>query len=349
MATITKRSKNSWRAVVSLYKHGEYKRLSKTFKTKADAKRWTLENELLKGKGKDLVQREAAFADFFEQWVHIVKKKDVRETTFQNYLITVAIVKRLFKDIKLKNLNDLVVQLKIDEYAETHSRKTTTEVLLKIRTALRYAYARGLLDNDFANLIKTRGKDLPKRNKALSITELKLLRKYLLDNSDKEFHILVLLAIETGARRGELLGITPEAIYEYGVRIEQSISPTSNDNQLKTKHSFREISINKDVYDLLKTISPKENGYLFDWEGFHQSAQLQTLLEEIGISKTTFHGLRDTHASFLFSENISLDYVSRRLGHNSVLTTQNYYLELMPEKKHQHDADALNLLNSLSN
>lgn len=56
------------------------------------------------------------------------------------------------------------------------------------------------------------------------------------------------------------------------------------------------------------------------------------LLKQLEITKTTFHGLRDTHASFLFSKDISIDYISRRLGHNSILTTQNYYLELMPEK-----------------
>ncbi|MBL1229303.1 site-specific integrase [Enterococcus sp. BWB1-3] len=347
MATITKRG-TSWRAVISLYKHGEYKRLSRTFKTKKDAKRWALENELLKGNGTDLAQHETTFADFFEQWVHIVKKKDVRETTFQNHLITTGIVKQLFGDIQIKHLNDLVVQLKIDRYGETHSRKTTTEVLLKIRTSLRYAYARGLLDNDFANLVKTHGKELPKRNKALLITELKLLRKYLLEHSENEFHVLILLAIETGARRGELLGLKKEDIFEYGVKIQRSVSPTSDDVGLKTKNSLRDISINKDVFHLLQQISPKGNGYLFDRDGFRQSARLQKLLSKLGISKTTFHGLRDTHASFLFSENISLDYVSRRLGHNSILTTQNYYLELMPEKKHQHDADALNLLNSLS-
>lgn len=68
----------------------------------------------------------------------------------------------------------------------------------------------------------------------------------------------------------------------------------------------------------------------------------------MNLTKTTFHGLRDTHASFLFSnDNIRLDFISKRLGHSSILTTQNYYLELMPEKKHQQDADALNLLNSL--
>ena len=43
---------------------------------------------------------------------------------------------------------------KIDEYALTHSRKTTHEVLLKIKTSLRDAYARGYIANDFARLVK---------------------------------------------------------------------------------------------------------------------------------------------------------------------------------------------------
>lgn len=61
---------------------------------------------------------------------------------------------------------------------------------------------------------------------------------------------------------------------------------------------------------------------------------------------TTFHGLRDTHASFLFVQDIGHVYVSKHLGHVNV---QNYYLELMPEKKHEQDEDedALNLLHSL--
>ena len=98
---------------------------------------------------------------------------------------------------------------------------------------------------------------------------------------------------------------------------------------------------------LIKLAKTKEN-YVFETNGFKQSADLQSLLKKLEIRKTTFHGLRDTHASFLFSKDISIDYISRRLGHNSILTTQNYYLELMPEKKHQQDADALSLLNDLS-
>jgi len=42
---------------------------------------------------------------------------------------------------------------------------------------------------------------------------------------------------------------------------------------------------------------------------------LQKLLKILDIPKTTFHGLRDTHATFLYAQDIDLVYVSKRLGH----------------------------------
>lgn len=351
MASIIKRG-NSYRAQVSLYKHGKHKKLSKTFPTKREAELWALEMELAKGEGKELAHRTTTFADFFENWIYLVKVNDVKESTFQNYVRTLGVIRNLFQDIQLKDLNDIVVQKKIDEYAKTHSRKTTHEVLLKIKTSLRDAYARGYIANDFARLVKTRGENPPKRNKALSITDFKKLRNYLLQHPEDEFNLLVLLALETGMRRGELLAIRPENLYEYspyeyGIEVRHSISPTSDDTSLKTQNAKRDVSINKEVYELLRKIPVKENGYIFGFGGFKQSEQLAELLTELNIKRTTFHGLRDTHASFLFAKDIDIAYVSKRLGHINIQTTQNYYLELMLEKKHQQDADALNLLSSL--
>lgn len=347
MATITKRG-NSFRATVSLYRKGEYKRETKTFSNKKDAELWALEMELEKGRGKNIAERSTLFTDFYHNWVNTVKKNEVREATFINYKRTLVVIDNLFEGIQLKHLDDLVMQKKIDHYAETHSKKTVKELVLKIRSSLKYAYARGLITNDFGHLLKAKGLEPPKRNIPLSITEFKKLRQYCLSHSEDEFNILVVLALETGARRGELLGIKKEDIFEYGVKIRRSISPTNDDTQLKTKHSKRDISINKDVYQAIVKLAEKKEDYIFDWNGFRQAQQLQKLLKRLELSKTTFHGLRDTHASFLFSKDISLDYISRRLGHNSILTTQQYYLELMPEKKHQQDADALSLLNDLS-
>lgn len=122
MATITKRG-NSYRATASLYKKGEYKRETKTFSNRKDAELWTLEMELEKGRGKNIAERSTLFPDFYRNLVHTVKKTDVREATFINYKRTLVIVDDLFDGIQLKHLDDLIMQKKIDQYAETHSKK----------------------------------------------------------------------------------------------------------------------------------------------------------------------------------------------------------------------------------
>lgn len=58
---------------------------------------------------------------------------------------------------------------------------------------------------------------------------------------------------------------------------------------------------------------------------YHHAELLKALLIQLDLPLTTFHGLRDTHASFLFSQGIAIDYVSKRLGHASIMTTQKYY------------------------
>src|SRR5699024_5980561 len=190
MASIIKRG-NSYRAQVSLYQKGKHKKLTKTFKTKREAEIWALEMELLKGQGKELAYRNTTFAEYFENWIYLVKRNDVREATFQNYLRTLTVVKDLFQDIQLKDLNDIVVQKKIDEYAGTRTIKIIHEVLLKIETALRDDYATRYIANDFINVVKTRRKTLPKRNRALTSTEIRKLPKYLINNPEDQLHILV--------------------------------------------------------------------------------------------------------------------------------------------------------------
>src|SRR5699024_2309402 len=194
---------------------------------------------------------------------------------------------------------------------------------------------------------KTRGVNQTKRNRALSMTDFKKLRNYVLNHPEDEFNLLVLLALETGMRRGELPAIRPESLYEHGIKVRHSINQTSDDTSRKTKHAKRNESITKEMYERIRQIPHKENGYICSFDGFKQSEMLSQLFGELDIKRTSFHCLRDSHASFLFAQDIDIAFVSQRLGHINIQTTQHYYLELMPEKKHQQDADALKLLSSL--
>ena len=255
------------------------------------------------------------------------------------------VIDKIFDDIQLKHLDDIVMQRRIDNYAETHSKKTVKELVLKIRGSLKYAYARGLLTNDFGHLLKSKGQEKPKRNIALSITEFKKLRQYCLSHQEDEFNILVALALETGSRRGELLGLKKEDIFEYGIRINRSISPTSTDTQLKTKHSKRTISIDLETMAVLKRWKVQQSkdmlklGYstlkkhqlVFSNE---HNEFLQLTVPRKWLMKTitdnqlrviTIHGLRHTHATLLLEAGVSPKIISERLGHASIQITLDLY------------------------
>ncbi|SNS58923.1 hypothetical protein SAMN05880584_12072 [Bacillus altitudinis] len=62
-------------------------------------------------------------------------------------------------------------------------------------------------------------------------------------------------------RREEPLALCIENLYEYGIEVRRSISPISDDTSLKKQNAERDISINKEVYKLVREILVKENGY----------------------------------------------------------------------------------------
>lgn len=341
MGSIIKRGK-SYQVQISMYQNGIPHRETATFKTKAEAKHWEREMEIMKGNGTQLAYRTTSFPKFYSDWVYFVKKADVRETTFQNYKRSIKVIQKLFNDVQLRNLNDIIVQRKIDEYAESRAKSTTNDLLTKIKSSLRYAHARGYIQHDFTSILKAKGRESINPNRVLSINDYKKLRDYLKENLNDEFNVYIYLVLETGLRRGEGLGIRPESIYKYGVRVMESISPTSDDIYVKTKSAEREVAISKDMYHLLKSIPVKSNGYLFNPGSFSQANKLKKLIKKINLTgTTTVQGLRKTHASLAYALSLNEVHVSNRLGHKSPTTTREYYLEIIPETSAKEDEKLL--------
>ncbi|WDT66065.1 site-specific integrase [Companilactobacillus crustorum] len=60
-----------------------------------------------------------------------------------------------------------------------------------------------------------------------------------------------------------------------------------------------------------------------------------------------FHGLRHTHASYLISKGLSMEYVSQRLGHSNVGITSKVYVHLLSDYKKKEDSKAMDFLQNL--
>lgn len=315
-------------------------------KQKAEAKHWTREMELMKGKGFQMVHWNTTFTEFYSEWVYYVKKDEVRESTFKNYKRSIEVIEQLFSNIKLRNLNVVIVQRKINEYAETLSKRTVNDLLAKIKSSLRYALAKGYIQIDFTNLLKSKGYVLENRNRALSIAEYVEFRNFLLNNLDDETNIFYYLLLVTGLRRGEALGLRPEYVLPEQILVRESISPDSDDTLLKSSSSRREIAINKEIYDILHSVPVKNGGYIFKRD-FTLSKDLKKLLKQLGITETTLHGLRGTHASIAYTNLKDDVHIANRLGHASTGTTHTYYLELLPETKAHEGQELLDFLHNL--
>src|SRR5699024_12178422 len=139
----------------------------------------------------------------------------------------------------------------------------------------------------------------PRMMSLCQIKESKV-KSYLYNNSEDEFHFYLLDALETVMRRTEVLVIRKDHLYKYGIHVQESISPDSNDTLLKTQGPKRFVDISKRTYNLLQNISTKKDGYLFESQRFKQAERLKKLLKYLNITKTTIQGLRATHATLSY-------------------------------------------------
>ena len=61
------------------------------------------------------------------------------------------------------------------------------------------------------------------------------------------------------------------------------------------------------------------------------SKVLQKFCLENKIGKYTLHSIRHTHCSYLLHNDISIYYISKRLGHKNIKTTMDVYSHLLDE------------------
>lgn len=174
-----------------------------------------------------------------------------------------------------------------------------------------------------------------------------------LEEEPLKYKVLVVLALATGLRRGELLGLEWRDVDFENCTIEvrqaSQYLPEKGifTKEPKTETSKRIISIPSSVMELLKQYRAhqaeerlkvgdlwEESGRLFTtWNGRPMHPDTATswfaeFLERHGLPRMKFQAiqaLRHTSATLLIAEGISLKNVSRRLCHADTRTTDMFY------------------------
>ena len=138
---------------------------------------------------------------------------------------------------------------------------------------------------------------------------------------------IVTMALHTGMRKGEILGLTWERVdFARGVvRLEQTKSGRR-----------REIPMNQADYDALSALpGPRAEGYVFRKRDGRAWGNIRTAFEdacrEVKVEDFRFHDLRHTCASWLVMKGRSLKEVQEILGHREFTMTLRY-AHLSPDR-----------------
>jgi integrase len=168
---------------------------------------------------------------------------------------------------------------------------------------------------------------------------------------------LYVLALHTGMRRGELLGLKWEDVDLDGsiVRVRRTLTRTGNGKRLalgepKTKKSRRTVKLTQRAVEALKRhrarqaeeklkagslyedwglVFAGEVGNLINPSNLRQRS-FAPLLKRRGLPRITFNDLRHTCASLLFQKNVHPKLVQELLGHASVAITLDTYSHMLP-------------------
>ena len=176
---------------------------------------------------------------------------------------------------------------------------------------------------------------------------------------------LYVLAIHTGLRQGELLGLKWNDVdLEAGtLHVRRTLVTAKGGPVLaapKTRGSRRSVKLTGSATDALKNhlnhqleeierAGPlwQENGLIFAAEmgepldRHHVTAwRFRTLLKRAGLPKVRFHDLRHTCATLLLLKNVNPKIVSEMLGHATTSITLDTYSHLLPNMQ-DHAAKAL--------
>lgn len=178
------------------------------------------------------------------------------------------------------------------------------------------------------------------------------LQNVLLNLEKERFRLLVILAINTGARFGELLALQYNDIRGGQLYITKQTDDYSDPVGIrppKSARSNRVIPLSVDVLREIElhrawhSVEMQRNGYKTDFifttctgELYYKKniyTALRRYYERIGVTHHRFYDFRHTFATMLSENGTPIEVTSALLGHENIATTAKYYVGISTEQK----------------
>ena len=280
---------------------------------------------------------QATFRELAGRYVEFTKDR-LKSARNIGYIVKDMVFK--FQDKPLENFGVSDIEnLQNDKLSDGLSIRTANYYSNVLKTMFNKAVEWELIDEQVAKKLakckKLKGEN--KRLRYLSEEE----SERLISNCDKNLKPIVITALNTGMRRGEILGLTWDR-----VDLKNRIILLD-----KTKNGERrEIPINNTLYNTLSgLIRHIKTDYVFyNPETLKPYCDLKkgfgTALKKSNIVDFHFHDLRHTFASWLVMKGVDLATVQKLLGHKDIKMTLRY-----SHLSQAHIKEAIKVLDGLKN
>ncbi len=359
----------SWRVRVDMVDPvtGKRRQPQRTYKTKREAEagmaQWLVEIE----HGTAVQDSKMTVGDYLDQWLATSAQHRVRPTTFASYeyLVRTYIAPTL-GSVPLQKLTPVQVQTFYTKLL-THRRfghgrrggklshRTVRYMHAILRMAFKEAVRLGLVAR---NVIEAVTPPRPDRREAPSWS-VEQMQRFLDAAEGDKYSPLWLLALHTGLRRGEILGLRWQDVDldRATAQIRQSAVQVGGNVHIqepKTKSGRRTIALDDKCVAALREHRARQieqrlaAGPLWQDHDLVFTSEVGTpvdpanlyhrfvaLTAKAGVPRIPFHGLRHTHATILMVSGVHPKVVSERLGHADIGITLSIYSHVLPQMQQE--------------
>jgi integrase len=352
--SISHRSNGRWRAQV--YQGNEH-RISRDFKTKPEAQSWLRQMQGELEWGFDYQGSKTLLKDYLHDWLDN-SKMALRPKTADGYerIMQKHIIPHL-GDIPLKDITPHQIE---KFYASLVEAGVGTRTVRMVHSVIHRALERAVF-----NLMLTRNPSAHATLPRYTHGEMKVLdeiqvNQFLVAAIGSPFVALYHLAVKTGMRQGEILGLRWSDL-QWGngrLYVQRQLQDLRGEGYIfqepKTRSGRRTIQLGEGTLQALRDhrehqqlqkafagsrwqdndlIFPSKLGTPLDPSNLR--LDFNRVLERAGVPKIRFHDLRHTCASLMLNNGIPVIVVSRILGHSKPSITLDIYGHLYNEMQEE--------------
>jgi len=281
------------------------------------------------------------FSEVAKDWIEY-KKPNLRHSTWSVYEGHTRNHFHGLDELRINRITTAKIEkFIVDRQNQRMNISTIKKILVTLGQIMAYAVRHKYIDyNPARDAERPKGQGNTKKQKIRVLTPDEI--NALIDaESNLEYKTLFQLAIFSGARQGELLGLKWSDVDWENNQIH--IQRTFNNDawyDTKTDASDRNIDLGPAMMTALKkwklACPTSKLNLVFPNKAENPinhnnlvNRHFNPALKVAGLPKIRFHDLRHTYASLLIEQGENIKYIQSQLGHSSPTVTLNIYAHLM--------------------